>query len=449
MSSKTAIPQTEMPVAAPEMKMPQASKPMASITFTAADQSGTLSFPSLPAVEAKKSDPMATLLRNQMQSFVAKMAADGTLTKAGQEAAMAQVAEMMNTIAIPAQAPRTRTKKVVPAENRCMARVWGGGCGTQCTFSRKPGCGDYCSRCHKKAQECAEPLQFTEQGKHKGLFWGRIDQPKPFMSDGYIVCQWKDDECATQVAAKLAEGVKFHPFSGEAKKKVKGPRKPRAAKKSKAKKPKARRAKNAFFWFLGEKRQEKKAELLAAAAEGEKVGVADVTKALGAVWKTMDEDARAPYVALEKEDKAKAQAELEASLATINEQETVTAAASMPSSSLATIPSGLGNDEVGQILAQGLTNATSSTDTVVESVDDIIAGLDSSNSETLVKSALIPDDSAEMHASEEEEDEEEVEEHTLADGSVYYLGSDGTLYDMETSQIAGTLNSETNTLVPQ
>ena len=121
----------------------------------------------------------------------------------------------------------------------------------------------------------------------------------------------------------------------------------------------------------------------------------------------------------------------------------------MPSSSLATIPSGLGNDEVGQILAQGLTNATSSTDTVVESVDDIIAGLDSSNSEAFVKSALIPDDSAEMHGSEEEEDEEEVEEHTLADGSVYYLGSDGTLYDMESSQIAGTLNSETNTLVPQ
>ena len=38
-------------------------------------------------------------------------------------------------------------------------------------------------------------------------------------------------------------------------------------------------------------------------------------------------------------------------------------------------------------------------------------------------------------------------EHTLADGTVYYLGSDGTLYDTETQEVAGTLDEETNTLV--
>ena len=269
------------------------------------------------------------------------------------------------------------------------------------------------------------------------------------MSEGHVVVQWKDDECAAKVAAALAEGKTFHPFSGEAKKKVKGPRKPRAAKKSKAKKPKARRAKNAFFWFLGEKRAEKKAELIAAAAEGEKVGVADVTKALGAIWKTMDEAARAPYVAMETEDKAKAQQELEASLATINQEAAGAAADAAPS--LATIPAGLGNDEVGQILAQGLANASSTSTTEENPVDSILSELSSSNTETYVKSALIPQD-APAEPEEEEEDEEDgesVEEHTLADGSVYYLGNDGTLYDTESHEIVGTLNSENNTLIPQ
>ena len=97
------------------------------------------------------------------------------------------------------------------------------------------------------------------------------------MSGGYVTVQWKDEACAKQVAEALAGGAQFHPFSGEAKKKVKGPRKPRSAKKSKSKKPKARRAKNAFFWFLGEKRAEKKAELIAAAAE-ERRKTADVTR---------------------------------------------------------------------------------------------------------------------------------------------------------------------------
>ena len=118
-------------------------------------------------------------------------------------------------------------------------RVWDGGLGTQCKFARKPGCGDYCNRCHKKSLVTEEPLQFAADGKHLGLFWGRIDKPKPIMSGGYVTVQWKDEACAKQVAEALAGGAQFHPFSGEAKKKVKGPRKPRSAKKSKSK-PKAR-----------------------------------------------------------------------------------------------------------------------------------------------------------------------------------------------------------------
>jgi len=82
-----------------------------------------------------------------------------------------------------------------------------------------------------------------------------------------------------------------------------------SATQAKAKKPypKARRTMNAWFWFLDEKRAEKKAELIAAAAEGEKVvRIADVTKALAAVWKMMDVDAREPYLAKETAGKAKA-----------------------------------------------------------------------------------------------------------------------------------------------
>ena len=49
---------------------------------------------------------------------------------------------------------------------------------------------------------------------------------------------------------------------------------------------------------------------------------------------------------------------------------------------------------------------------------------------------------------EDGDDGESVEEHEVADGTKYYLGSDGTLYDVETQDIVGTLNEETNSLVP-
>jgi hypothetical protein len=256
-----------------------------------------------------------------------------------------------------------------------MARVWGSGEGTQCTYGRKTGCGDYCNRCHKKSEVTEKPLQFSAEGKHIGLFWGRIDQEKPILSDGFVTVQWKDPASAEKVTKALANGATFHPQSGEAKKKVKGPRKPRGAKKSKSKKPKARRTKNAFFHFLGDARADKKAELIAAAAEGEKVGVSDVTKALGAVWKTMDADARAPYIKLEAAEKAVAQAELEASLATINDD-------TEESNSTVNDISGLGNDEVGQILSEGFGGDNG--------LDDMIADLNNEEAVSDVESVAPP-----------------------------------------------------------
>jgi len=383
----------------------------------------------VPAAATKDLDPMALLLENHMQNFVTKMAAEGTLTGEGQKAAMAQVSEMMSTITIPAAPARTRTKKVVDSDNRCMARVWGGGEGTQCTYGRKSGCGDYCNRCHKKSEVTEEPLQFSEMGKHVGLHWGRIDQDKPIMSGGFVAVQWKDPACAEKVTKALASGATFHPHSGEAKKKVKGPRKPRGAKKTKSKKPKARRTKNAFFHFLGDARAAKKAELIDAAAEGEKVGVSDVTKALGAVWKTMDTDARAPYTKLAVAEKAVAQAELEASLATINDD-----AVELTINDT----SGLGNDEVGQILAEGVDALE-----IDDGLDDMIAEL---STEEVVSE--VEQSAAKSEDVADDEDGESVEEHEVADGTKYYLGSDGTLYDVETQDIVGTLNEETNSLVP-
>ena len=423
---------------------PSTTKDASQVTFTPDVQQDAVAPAAAAALPTKHADPMAMLMQNHMQNFVAQMTAQGLIsTEGGQAKAMETVQQMMATIKMPAAPARTRTKKVVQADCRCMARVWDGGLGTQCKFARKPGCGDYCNRCHKKSLVTEEPLQFAADGKHLGLFWGRIDKPKPIMSGGYVTVQWKDDACAAKVAEALAGGAQFHPFSGEAKKKVKGPRKPRSAKKSKSKKPKARRAKNAFFWFLGEKRAQKKAELIAAAAEGEKVGVADVTKALGAVWKTMDETARAPYMAMEKADKEKAQQELEASLATINEE--VDTSATVVN---APIPSGVGNDDVGQILANGLAGIDTSQQDEEEDLDDILGSLSTDavhveEAET-VKSSLIPADEDDADSDDEGE---EVEEHTLANGKSYYLGSDGTLYDMDTQEVAGTLDEETNSLI--
>jgi len=311
---------------------------------------------------------------------------------------------------------------VVDSDNRCMARVWGGGKGTQCSYRRKTGCGDYCNRCHMKSEVTEKPLQFTAEGKHLGLFWGRFDEEKPWFSEGFVtVHQWKDPASAEKVAKAFANGATFHPHSGEAKTKVKGPRKPRGAKKSKDGKPKARRTKNAFFHFLGDARADKKAELIAAAAEGEKVGVSDVTKALGAVWKTMDADARAPFIKLEAAEKVVAQVELEASLATINDD-------TAESKSTVNDISGLGNDEVGDILSEGFGGDNE--------LDDMIAEL---NNEEAV--SFVIDDVS------DEQDGESVEEHEVADGTMYYLGSCGTLYDMETHNTVGTLNEETNSLV--
>ena len=106
----------------------------------------------------------------------------------------------------------------------------------------------------------------------------------------------------------------------------------------------------------------------------------------------------------------------------------------------------MGNDDAGQILANGLVLIPLTGEG--EDLDDVIGSLstDAAHEEGVeyVKSSLIP--AAEEEDDGEESDGEEVEEHTLANGKTYYLGSDGTLYDMETQEVAGTLYEETNSI---
>lgn len=72
------------------------------------------------------------------------------------------------------------------------------------------GGGVYCKRCCKLAAVTAEPLQFGEDGKHVGLFWGRYDEPRPVFSGGFLCVQWKSDECKAIVDAALKEGKTWH-----------------------------------------------------------------------------------------------------------------------------------------------------------------------------------------------------------------------------------------------
>jgi len=63
---------------------------------------------------------------------------------------------------------------------RCMARVWGKGYGSQCKH-RSTGGSDLCKLHTKKSKICNIPCITDENGQRLGLFCGRIDQ-------------WQDDE---------------------------------------------------------------------------------------------------------------------------------------------------------------------------------------------------------------------------------------------------------------
>ena len=92
-------------------------------------------------------------------------------------------------------------------ECRCMARVYGTG-HDQCKSRRHAEHGDYCATHGKMAKETEEPLQFHEVSDElavktstsklqKGLFHGRIDQPRPtHNAEGERCVFWSDEDPA-------------------------------------------------------------------------------------------------------------------------------------------------------------------------------------------------------------------------------------------------------------
>ncbi len=365
---------------------------------------------------------MELLIQGQMENFVKKLAADGSLNEEQMAAAMVKVKEQVAELDVPAAPKRTRTSKVVEPEDRCMARVWAGGKGDQCKSHKHDG--DYCKRCSKLAAVTEEPVQYSEEGKHVGLFWGRIDTDKPVFNNGFIAVVWPDDASKAIVATALKEGKTYHKFSGEMKKKGRkssGVKKPRKSKKSAKKSISASvpRSKNAYMYFLGEKRGEVRAALLAESEDG-KVPVSEVAKKVGAMWKALDDVTKAPYTELA----AAAKAERDAKIAELTE------AASKV-------------EEEESVVSES-TESVESTESAEEAA--LLMGLSKSDESVEDDAASIISEMTEV-STEDAEEEEEVEEHELADGTTVLKGGDGSLYDPESFDVIGKWNSDDNTLI--
>jgi hypothetical protein len=386
---------------------------------------------------------MEILIQGQMENFVKTLAANGSLSEEQMAAAMAQVQQQVADLDVPAAPKRTRTKKVVAEEDRCMARVWGSGEGPQCKSAKHDG--DYCKRCCKLAAVTTEPLQFAENGKHLGLFWGRMDQPQPVFSSGFLCVQWKSDESKAIVDAAIKEGKTWHKFSNEGGKKKKsgGSKKPRKSKKSSKKSISSSvpRSKNAYMYFLGEKRAEVRAALLAESDDG-KVAVSEVAKKVGAMWKALDDAGKAPYTELAAAAKAERDAKIAelveaASQASESDDESVAESleASVEDAALLSSiakPAPKGAIKVSEFdLKDPITAACFKGVTDNDSVED-----DSSVISGVTEASVEGDD-----------DEEMVDEHDLADGTTVLKGADGTLYNPESFDAIGKWNEADNTLI--
>tara|TARA_B100000405_G_scaffold67921_1_gene46572 strand:- start:116 stop:1474 length:1359 start_codon:yes stop_codon:yes gene_type:complete len=218
--------------------------------------------------------------------------------------------------AVPQQKTQRKVKEI-PAEERCMARMWPKetydeegnyiyGKPGQCCRRKKGG--DYCAQHQKQADVTTTPLQFTNDGpkgkfKRHGLFHGRVDEELPFHDDqGHLVIFWNTPEVHDWVQTQKEAGTyKEHPAwrdlwlgerEGGSSKKKKATKKDQLTaekKKTKDLKFKKKRGLSPYFAFLAEKRAEIKATLEAQADEGAKISVADVTKAAGAQWKALKE----------------------------------------------------------------------------------------------------------------------------------------------------------------
>jgi len=257
---------------------------------------------------------------------------------------------------------------------------------------------------------------------------------------------WPDDETKAIVDAALKEGKTYHKFSGEMKKKGRksgGAKKPRKSKKSSKKSISSSvpRAKNAYMYFLGEKRAEVRAALLAESDDG-KVAVSEVAKKVGAMWKALDEAGKAPYIELAATAKAERDAKIaelveaasQASESDDAESVTESLEASVEDAALLTsiakpVAKAKGPIKVSEFDLKDPITAACFKGVADEEEDDnsVISGV--------------------TEASIEDDDEEEVEEHDLADGTTVLKGADGTLYNAESFDVLGKWNESDNTLI--
>jgi hypothetical protein len=237
----------------------------------------------------------------------------------------------------------TRVYKLPEDSNRCVARVWSklGNGEERCSKPRNSkvdGC-EYCIMHHKEALESTVPCQFSEDGNRKvGLFMGRIDEPIPYKNQaGEIVIIWNTPEMKATVADELKNGASYCKFIKEAgfkrvptvhrvRKSTKPTTEPKAPVQPKPKgkagkgSKKAnntgiKRPQNAYMFYIAAKRDELKAQLLAdfiaanpnSTPDEQKKSnsIARVAQLAGSIWKSLSDDLKAPWKALEEADKAR------------------------------------------------------------------------------------------------------------------------------------------------
>jgi len=120
------------------------------------------------------------------------------------------------------------TRKPAEPGERCLARVWGTGSGSdQCKLGRCDN-SDYCKR-HDKANKVESTpctlVPWSEEsrcGKKTGLFCGRIDHDVPVAdSHGVIRILWKNPDVVKIMEQKIAEGEWRMPTGHKPKRKAK------------------------------------------------------------------------------------------------------------------------------------------------------------------------------------------------------------------------------------
>jgi len=174
----------------------------------------------------------------------------------------------------------------------------------------------------------------------------------------------------------------------------------------------------------------------------QKVPVSEVAKAVGALWKAMDEEAKAPYTAMATQAKA----ERDAKIAEM--EEALSQAASDDNSSIASTEeeSSLTHENVAKhtAVAAAALPKISQFDHSDPITKAMLKGI--SDDGKVDENASVSDVTESVQESVEEEGEE-VEEHELADGTTVLKGDDGTIYDAESFEPIGKWNEADNTLV--